>query len=330
MYDVVGFGEPLLRLTPSGRCRLEQARAFEMVVGGSELNVLISLSRLGMRTGLLTRLPQNDLGRLVENEARSHGVDTSPVLWAAEGRMGLYFLEQGAWPRLNRVLYDRSGSAMCQLEPGMISWEEVLPGTRLFHTTGITPALSPGCAQVTREGVQVCRRLGVTVSFDLNYRARLWSAEQARATLVPLIEQVDILFAGEEHARSILGCGARDAEGVARDLHRRFGLRVAVVPVRTEVSVMRSQWEVLAFDGQDVIRDRRYEMEVVDRVGAGDAFAAGFLYSYLRDPGDLAKALKYGNANAVLKHSIPGDYAWTSREEIEGLLAGTGGPAVNR
>lgn len=330
MADVVGMGEPLLRFTPLGHRRLEQASTFEVAVGGSELNVLISLSRLGWRAALVARLPDNDLGRLAANAARAQGVDTGPILWVDEGRMGLYFFEPGATPRLPRVLYDRAGSAMSRLGPGMVDWDRVLAGARLFHTTGITVALSPSCAAAMAEALDSARRLGVTVSFDLNYRARLWSPEEARRALEPLLARVDILFAGEEHARRVLGCRGEDAAEVARGLHARFGLRVAVVPVRVESAARYARWAALAYDGDRVWTDRVHEVEVVDRVGAGDAFAAGFLCAYLEDPADPGRALRFGNANCLLKHTVPGDYAWTTREEIAALLAGAGGPAVDR
>src|SRR5579871_2941702 len=174
-YEVITFGEAMLRLSPPNFRRLEQARSMEVAVGGAELNTAVGLARLGRSTAWVSRLTQNPLGRLLSNHAQEAGVSTAHVVWTDEDRVGIYFLEFGAAPRASSVLYDRKQSAIAQIRPGMVDWRKVFAGTRWFHVTGITPALSPTAAQTTREALQAARAAGVRTSIDLNYRAKLWS-----------------------------------------------------------------------------------------------------------------------------------------------------------
>ena len=182
MYDVVTFGEAMIRLSPPHFERFEQANSLDVRVGGGELNVAVGVSRLGLRSTWVSRLPKNPLGKLMENRARQAGVDTSNLVWSADGRMGLYFLEFGAAPRASSVLYDRAQSAISLVKPGEINWEKVFQGAKWFHTSGITPALSDSAAAVTLEALKAAKRAGATVSYDLNYRGKLWTPDKAQAS----------------------------------------------------------------------------------------------------------------------------------------------------
>ena len=335
MSDVVTFGEAMVRLAPPHFQRLEQTNSLDVQVGGGELNVAVAVSRLGLTSSWVSRLPDNPLGRMVRNRAREHGVDTSQVIWGG-GRVGLYFVEFGAAPRASSVLYDRAHSAFSQIQPGDVDWAGALRGCRVFHTSGIAPALSPSAAAVTREALQAARQAGALVSYDLNYRSKLWTAEEARRCQKPLMQLVDFLMTTEEDTRVVFGIGAdvgvqKDDtyatvtaelyKEAARKLAEKFGLRAVAITLRENPGVWRNTWTAIAYAGGRFYEDRKYELEVVDRVGGGDAFSAGFLCGYLTS-GSFESAVRLGNASAALKHTHPGDLTWASRAEVEALLQG--------
>lgn len=324
-FDLVAFGEALLRLSPPFFQRLEQAQWLEISVGGAELDAAVAATRLGMRTTFVTKVPDTSLGKIIVNKAREQGVDTSFVVLSAntghgQDRMGLYFMEFGARPRASEVIYDRYGSAMANLKPGEIPWREILSQTRAFLVSGITPAISPAAAEVTAEALRVAKELGVLVSLDLNYRAKLWGEKEARETLVPLFPYVDILITTEEDANRVLGLVGEDYVAIARELASRFGFKVVTITLRETPSVWINHWTAIAYADGVVYGDVKYEgLELVDRVGAGDAYTGGFLAGYLKT-GDVEVAVKTGNAIAALKHSIPGHFAWVSLQEVERLV----------
>jgi 2-dehydro-3-deoxygluconokinase len=321
-HDVVTFGEAMVRLSPPNFRRLEQARSLEVQVGGAELNTAVALARLGRRAAWVSRLTDNPLGRLVANSAREAGVSTEHVLWTPEHRVGLYFLELGAAPRASSVLYDRKGAAVANVRPGMVPWGEVLRGARAFHVTGITPALSTGAAEATREALKAARAAGATVSIDLNYRAKLWTPAEAGRWMGELMADCDVLVTTEEDAERVFGIRGKDYEDVAGQLGRRFSLRVVAVTLRDNPLVWRNTWTAIAWQEGRLLRTRNYEVEIVDRLGAGDSFAAGLIHGLL--DGDLQKGLDWGVAASALKHSIPGDFAWLGPAEVEALLKGQG------
>ena len=317
---VVTFGEAMIRLATPAHQRLEQATSLEVTVGGAELNVAAGVSRLGLQSRWVSRLPDNPLGRMIRNKAREFGVDVSHVTWDRAGRAGLYFLEAGASPRASTVLYDRAGSAISRVVPEEIDWPTVLSGASLFHTTGITPALSDAAARAVADAFRAARAAGIPVSYDLNYRARLWSEEQARAVQEPLMADVDVLITTEEDTRRVFGITGADYREVARKLVDRFGFKVVTITLRGDTSVLRNTWTAIALaDGIDY-DDRTYEIEVIDRVGGGDAYAAGFLYGWLT--GDVARGVRYGNALSAIQQTIPGDLAWVTPAEVEAQLSG--------
>ena len=322
MFDVVTFGETMLRLAAPPFRRLEQTSILEVTVGGSEHNVATGVCRLGLSAAWVSRLPDNPLGRMVRNKTREFGVDTSFVVWAKGERLGLYFVEYGASPRSSSVLYDRAGSAISRIQSGEVDWAAALSGVRLFHTSGITPALSRSAAAVTAEALQAARAADCLVSYDLNYRAKLWSQEEARACQEPLMAFVDILMTTEEDTARVFGIRGDDYNQVAIKLADRFGFKVVTITLRDTPSVWRNTWTAIAYADGICYDDRTYDIEVVDRVGGGDAYDAGFLYGYLT--GDVAKGVRYGNAFAALGQTAWGDLNWATLSEVEALLGGAG------
>ena len=359
-HDVVTFGEAMLRFVPQGDLRTEQAQAFTVTVGGGELNVAVGVSRLGFKSAWVSRLPDNALGRLLLSKVREQGVSSEHVQMAKEGRCGLYFLEQGASPRAAAVLYDRAGSAISLIKPGEIAWDKVFAGVKRFHVSGITPALSTGAAQVTREALLAARKAGCAVSYDLNYRSKLWTPAEARACQERLMQHVDLLITTEEDTKVVFGLvpgGDRqpiseqpklfpvsvpadekftslDAVGyrsVAQQLAAKFGFKGVAVTLRENKSVWFNTWWGLYYDtpSRSFFEAPKYELEIVDRVGAGDSFAAGLLSALLLKPQDYDHAIRFAVAASALKHSIPGDFAIISRSEVEALMKG-GGLRINR
>ena len=322
MPDVVTFGECMLRLSPPDFQRLEQATQLNITVGGSELNVAAGVARLGLSSTWVSRLPENPLGRMVRNKAREMGVDTSHLLWTKEDRLGLYFVEYGASPRASSVLYDRGMSAIACIQPGEVRWKAVFEGCRLFHVSGITPALSDSAAEVTAEAISAAKACGALVSYDLNYRAKLWSQDKARQVQTPFMDDVDILITTEEDTERVFGITADDYRQVARKLADEFEIDVVAITLRGTPSVWRNTWSALAYSNGTYYDDGEYEIEVVDRVGSGDTFSAGFLFGLLTQ--DVARGVKVGNAFAALKHSSWGDFNWTTLEETEALIKGAG------
>jgi 2-dehydro-3-deoxygluconokinase len=335
MFDVVTFGEAMVRLSPPHYQRLEQTGSLDVQVGGGELNVAVGTARLGLKSTWVSRLPNNSLARLMENRVRQAGVDTSNILRVADGRLGLYFVEFGAAPRASSVLYDRAYSAISAIKPGEVNWEKVFEGAKWFHTSGITPALSDSAAEVTREALQAAREAGATVSYDLNYRGKLWTPEKAQAVQEPLMEFVDVLITTEEDTGVVFKIkaeGKTDDRGfqqistesykqVARRLQEKFRFKAVAITLRENPLVWRNTWTAIAYADGKFYEDVKYELEIVDRVGGGDSFSAGFIYGFLTKQSYEA-AVRYGNAFSALKHTNPGDFNWATLQEVENLLKG--------
>ncbi len=321
-YDVLTFGEAMIRLSPPAFQRVEQASSLDLQVGGAELNTAVALVRLGRQTAWVSRLTDNPLGRLIANRAREAGVSTEHVIWTNEDRVGLYFLEFGAAPRSSSVNYDRKGAAIANLQPGTIIWPKIFEGVKWFHVTGITPGLSAAAAEVTREALQAARAAGVQTSMDLNYRAKLWTPEQAGQCMAELMPLTNVLITTEEDTERVFGIKGKDYEDVAVQTARRFGFKAVAITLRENPLVWKNTWTAIAYQGGKILKTRTYEVEIVDRLGAGDSFAAGLIHGLL--DGDLQKGLDFGVAASAIKHSIPGDFAWITREEVEALLKGPG------
>jgi 2-dehydro-3-deoxygluconokinase len=314
MYDVVSFGETMIRLTPPDFQRLEQTHSFDVGVSGAELNTATGLARLGLRTAWVSRLVDNPLGRMIANKAREQNVDTSHILWTKDGRVGLYYYEMGASTRASQVIYDRQNSAISQLKPGDIDWATILKGARAFHISGITPALSPSCMQASIEAVAAAKSAGCVVSLDINYRARLWSKQAARECITGMLKDVTILFTTLDEASAVLGLEA-EAEQVAREIAERWKVPVVSITLRDAPSVLRNIWRSMAFADGKAHTGRTIPLELIDRMGSGDSYDAGFIYGYLT--GDIQKAIAYGDAMSAIKHSVPGDYTWATLAEVK-------------
>lgn len=322
MALVVTLGEAMLRLSPPDFHRLEQTTSFDVKVGGGELNVAVGVARLGLDSAWVSKLPENPLGKMVRNKAREQGVDTSNIVWSKSGRVGIYFLEFGASPRASSVVYDRSGSAVSTLAPGEVDWKSAFKGCKLFHVSGITPALSKSCAEATLEALKAAKDAGAKVSFDVNYRKKLWTPEEANACLVPMMEYVDILITTEEDTGIVFGIREDSYKQVAVKMEERFGFEVVAITLREDLSVLKNNWSTFAYAGKQFLESKKYSCELIDRVGGGDSFTAGFIYGYLT--GDVQKGVDYGTAFSALKHSIPGDLNWATLEETEAQVKGSG------
>ncbi|MDP9365729.1 MAG: sugar kinase [Chloroflexota bacterium] len=331
---VVAFGEAMVRLTPPGHERLERTPTLNLTAGGAELNAAATVACLGLPAAWVSVLPDVPLGRFVARGARAAGVDLADLRWVpeAEGRAGLYFLEEGTDPRPSAVHYDRAGSAFARLQPGAFDWPAILDGAAAFHLSGITPALGNGPRQETFNAVRAANAAGVPVAFDLNYRSKLWSESEARACFVELIPLVDVLFAGRGTLRTFFGLDG-DHETVLRAARQRLGPAVVTLSRKKARASRALKLSTVAMGPSgEVVEAPWREVEVVDRLGGGDAFAGGFLAAYAADSADLPRAVALGSAAQALKHTLPGDLLAATRAEIEALSASTAdeGGALHR
>jgi 2-dehydro-3-deoxygluconokinase len=327
---LVTLGEAMLRFSPPNHERLEQATCFDVHIGGSELNTAAAAVCVGLPARFVTRLPRNPLGRMVERKAREHGVDVSCIAWTDEDRVGTYYLEFGAAPRANSVVYDRRQSAIARISKGEIDWTAAFAGATAFHTSGITPALSPSAAEATLEAVAEAKSAGLLVSIDLNYRERLWSEAEARRVMTDIVRSADVLITTEEDTQRVFGIERDSYEDVARTLVETYGLKVVAITLRENLSVWRNRWTAIAYEAatDEVHRAPVFDIEVVDRVGSGDAFVGGFLRGYL--DGDVASGVLHGVGISAIKQTHPGDVVYTTPGEIERVLAGGGGLRIVR
>ncbi len=326
-FDVVTFGEAMIRLSPPNFLRLEQAQSLDLRVGGAELNTAVGLARLGRSTAWVSRLTNNPLGRLIANKAREGGVSTDHVVWTNDDRVGLYFLEFGAAPRASSVVYDRKNAAIAGLTAGTVPWAKVFAGAKWFHVTGITPGLSAAAAETTKESLVAAKAAGLQTSVDLNYRIKLWTPEQAGKCMSELMAYTDVLITSEEDIERVFGIKGKNYEEAAELTAKKFNIKTIAITLRENPLVWRNSWSAMILHAGKVLRTKTYELEIVDRLGAGDSFAAGFIHGAL--DGDLQRALDFGVAASALKHSIPGDFNWITRDEVESMLKG-GGLRISR
>lgn len=340
---VVTFGELLLRLKSPGRERLLQSPALEASFGGGEANVAVALCRLGLQATFVTALPSDAVGDAGVAALRGHGVDVSRIQ-RRPGRTGIYFLEAGADQRASVVTYDRAGSAAAAMAPGDFAWREILAGAEWFHVSGITPALSRSAAEASLDAARVARELGVRVSVDLNYRKKLWGwGVPAPDVMRRLAALADVLVGNEEDLQLALGLEAPGAEPATgrveveayRELAERAralfpDLGTVAVTLRASRSADRNGWSAVLLGRMGFHVSRRYALvDIVDRVGSGDAFAAGLVFGLLELPDEVA-ALEFATAAAALKHTVPGDFNLVSRGEVERLAAGETSGRVSR
>ena len=319
-YDLVTLGETLLRLSPPGMQRLDQARNFEVGIGGSELNVACMLARLGRRTAWVSRLPEGPLGRIVDGEARRHGVDTRFVRWIPEARLGLMFFEPGPAPRNARVIYDRKHSAASELGFEDAPWDALIAASARVHLSGITPALGPSCRALVGHVAQLAAAAGKPVSYDLNYRGTLTSAIEARAMLAAVAPHLELFVVAERDARDVLGF-EEEAEPLAEAIAARYG-----VPLVALTRPPGSEPGDLLLARGTVRRAPRYPAEIVDRIGAGDSFVAGLIHGLI--DGDLDLAIRLAAYAAAVGLATPGDINYFSPEDLAAFHANMTGALV--
>jgi len=329
---VVAFGEAMIRLTPPGNERLERTLSLDLTVGGAELNTAVGLTCLGIPSEWVTALPDTGPGRLVARQARANGVDVSHIHWVHEdsGRTGLYFLEEGVDPRPSAVTYDRKDTAISRISEGTFDWDAILDGATAFHLSGITLALSPTARAESMAAVQAANRKGVLVSFDLNYRSKLWSEAEARDAFVAIVPKVDILFASRGGLGTFFGITGSHEE-VMRAALERLGVAAVTITRKRAKGSRRIKLQSLALGKAGLLATSDWrDTEVVDRLGGGDAFAAGFLAGYLENPAGLSRAVNLGAAASALKHTMPGDFLSATRAEVEAAVSASDSGVLQR
>ena len=346
MKKVVTFGEIMLRLAPQGFLRFSQANSFDVVYGGGESNVAVSLANYGVPVDFVTRLPKNDIGECAMMELRKRGVGVDKIVYGGD-RLGIYFLETGAVSRGSKVVYDRAHSAIAEIEPGMINWNEVFADAEWFHWTGITPAISQGAADVCLEAVKAASKLGLTISTDLNYRAKLWQYGGDReAIMTELTNYCDIILGNEEDAEKHFNIKpegldittqGHDVKAVAflsvcQQMMKKFPkAKKVITTLRGSISASHNTWAGVLYDGKTLYQSPQYQItDIVDRVGGGDSFMGGLIYGLLTYPEDDQNALNFAVAASCLKHTIKGDANLVTISEVEKLMGGDASGRVAR
>ena len=344
MKKVVTFGEIMLRLTPPGHKRFSQASEFDVIYGGGESNVAVSLANYGIPVSFVSRIPDNDIGECAVMEMRKRGVQTQDIVRGGD-RLGIYFLEIGAVSRGSKVVYDRDHSGMASIEKGMIDWESVFADATWFHWTGITPAISQGAADACLEAIQVANRMGVTVSTDLNYRKNLWNYGKSPAEVMPeLVAGCDVILGNEEDAEKHFDIhpeGVDVTQGdtidagayisVCQQLMKRFPrAKKVIITLRGSISASHNTWSGVLYNGQELLEAPTFQItHIVDRVGGGDSFMGGLIYGLLTYENDQ-DALNFAVAASCLKHTIYGDANLVTVSEVEKLMGGDASGRVSR
>jgi 2-dehydro-3-deoxygluconokinase len=346
MGKVVTFGEIMLRLAPQGFLRFSQANSFDAIYGGGESNVAVSLANYGVDCDFVTRLPKNDIGACAMMEMRKRGVGVDKIVYGGD-RLGLYFLETGAVSRGSKVVYDRAHSAIAEIESGMIDWDAVFEGAEWFHWTGITPAISQGAADVCLEAVKAASAKGITISTDLNYRAKLWNYGGDReAIMTELTSYCDVILGNEEDAEKHFGIHPEGLDvhkhghdvkaeaflSVCKQMMTKFPrAKKVITTLRGSISASHNTWAGVLYDGSKMYETRQYQItDIVDRVGGGDSFMGGLIYGLLKYPEDDQNALDFAVAASCLKHTIKGDANLVTVDEVEKLMGGDASGRVAR
>lgn len=340
--QVLTFGEILLRLAAPGYTRLFQKDCLDATFCGGEANVAVSLAMFGLDVSFLTKLPASDIGKAAINSMRYFGVDTSKVVYG-DGRMGLYYLEKGASQRPSKVIYDREYSAIALAQQTDFDWKTIFKGVNWFHWSGIDPALSSNMAAICRDACKTAKEMGITVSCDLNYRKKLWDSETAQKIMTELMQYVDVCIANEEDADKILGIKARhsDVENgiifkenyteVAKEICSKYGCKYVGITLRESCSASVNGWEAMLYDGENnkAYFSKKYYIQLVDRVGGGDSFAAGLIYGLIAGK-EMQNVIDFAVAASCLKQTIEGDYNRTTVQEVEQLLKSNGSGRIQR
>lgn len=340
MAKTVTFGELMLRLAPEGYDRLFQNGRMEATFGGAEANVAVSLANFGLESRFVTKLPTHEVGQAAVNSLRSFGVDTSQIVRGGE-RVGIYFLEKGASQRPALCVYDRANSAIQTAQPEEFDWDTILQDADWFHFTGITPALGENLAALCLRACMAAKERGILVSCDLNYRQKLWSQAEARRVMGDLFRYADVCIANEWQAGELF-CSQdgktrerndenqkERARAVAKQLAARFGFQRVALTCRRSFSADDNEFSGMLYDGREFCFSREYRLHMVDRVGGGDAFAAGLIYALLHDM-PARDSIEFATAAGALKHSVNGDYNRVSVREVEALAWGDGAGSIRR
>tara|TARA_B100001057_G_scaffold290472_1_gene290527 strand:+ start:8221 stop:9255 length:1035 start_codon:yes stop_codon:yes gene_type:complete len=335
MKKIITFGEIMMRLAPKGFLRLSQANNFDMVFGGSESNVGVSLVNFGSEVEFVTRLPKNDVGLSALKEMRKYNLGTKHIIQNGE-RLGIYFIETGVGSRSGKVLYDRSNSAMSKIKPGMFNWKKIFKDSKWFHWSGITPAISQTAADVCLEALKIAKDMGLTISTDLNYRSKLWDYKcDPKKIMTELTSYCDIIVANEESSKVFFEINLESKEKqkdydfevesflpLFKKMFDKFSnAKKVVFTSRKSISASYNKWRGILYDGTKLYHSKKYEIKsIVDRIGAGDAFMAGLIYGFLNYDDDQ-KSLDFAAASCVLKHTISGDSNLVTVAEVEKLMS---------
>ena len=344
MKKFVTLGEIMLRLSPPGQLRFSQASGFDVTYGGGESNVAVSLANYGLETEFVTRLPKNDLGDACLQYLRKYGVGSSFIQRGGD-RLGIYFLENGVVMRGSQVIYDRAESAFATISPNMFDWRDIFADATWFHWTGITPAISAGAAAVCLEAVKAAHEMGIMVSCDLNYRAKLWKwGSPASKIMEELVAYCDVAIGNEEDAEKVFGIKAPETDitqanvtaahyqYVCETLAKRFlNLKTIAITLRGSISASHNTWSAILWQSGKTFTGPIYDITpIVDRVGGGDSFMGGLIYGLTAYAANPQKALDFAVAASALKHTIFGDFNLVSVDEVEKLMKGDGSGRVNR
>ena len=340
MKTVITFGELMLRLAPNGYYRFFQNDQMQATFGGGEANVAVSLANYGLHSTYVTKLPKHAIGQAAVDSLRYFGVDTDEIVRGGD-RVGIYFLEKGASQRGSVCIYDRAHSAIAEAQPSDFDWDSIFEGADWFHFTGITPALGENIVEICKEACIAAKERGITVSCDLNYRGKLWTREEANKAMTELCKYVDVCISNEEDAKDVFGIEAEGTDiyggklnhegykSVAKQLADKFGFSKVAITLRTSISASDNDWAGMLYDGEDYYFSKSYHLHIVDRVGGGDSFGGGLIYSLVN--GKSSKdAIEFAVAASALKHSVEGDYNRVSVSEVEKLAGGDGSGRVQR
>lgn len=336
---IITLGEIMLRLSPVDKNRFVQADSFDVVYGGGEANVAVSLANYGHDAYFVSKLPKHEIGQAAVNSLRKFGVHTEHILRGGE-RIGIYYLEHGASMRPSKVIYDRADSAIALAKPEEFNWDEIFKDAHWFHFSGITPAISENGAAITKAACIAAKKHGVTVSVDLNYRKKLWTPEQAQKVMKDLMQYVDVCIGNEEDAELTLGFkpggdvtkGELDHSGYERifkEMLETFKFKYVVTTLRESHSASDNGWSALIYNGKEFYYSKSYEIRIVDRVGGGDSFSGGLIHGLMTKK-TQGEALEFAVAASALKHTIFGDYNLVDEKEVETLAKGDASGRVQR
>ncbi len=342
MARIITFGELMLRLQPYNYERFVQCDHVQFSFGGGEANVAVSLANYGMDAAFVTKLPAHSIGQAAVNSLRRYGVDTSMIVRGSE-RVGIYFNEKGASQRGSVCIYDRAGSAIQLASPDDFDWDSIFEGADWFHFTGITPALGENLVEICRRACIAAKERGIRISCDLNYRGKLWSREEARKAMTELCRYVDVCISNEEDAKDVFGIEAEKTDiyggsinhdgyrSVAKQLADRFGFEMVAITLRESRSASDNGWSAMLYNvaKDEYCFSKKYDLHIIDRVGGGDSFGGGLIYSLLSGKNTQA-AVEFAVAASALKHSVEGDYNMVTTAEVEKLAGGDGSGRIQR